>query len=192
MQAQLLASAAVEAPPQQQTMPTTGPFYSEEHESRDFSGQWGDGIFNCCSDPPSGVMTFMPCLWPVLLAKILDNMNGLVDTASRPVAPLGLNSDRFLIAAYAGSMFLAFLVPHIAVISIGILVIIALHTFRLVTQRYRIPETPACMQFSDVCLEATFLHPCFLSRLWRHVGRARGWVPPTRSVGVRNSETIVV
>ena len=178
------------SPPVQQAMPT-GPFYSEDLESRVYNGQWSDGLFECCSDPSSGIMTVIPCLWPVLLAKITYNMQGLIPASPLP-SHLGVPFDRYLVAAYAIVVLICFVLPFVSIIAYLIMIVIVLHTFAIVKQRYNLPEEPACMQLSDVCLTATFLHPCFISRIWRHVGRARGWVPPSHSVGVRDTETIVV
>ena len=175
--------ALLQAPEQHEALPTmrinppTGPHYSVDAESQLYTSSWSDNLFHCCSDPGTCCLGSVVCLWPFLIHQLLNRL-----PYGARLLPLGLSSPGLVVLVYAVACALYLFGRHLIVSSIGfaLMMFISVHIFGMVTSVYKL-RTP---QESEAWVQSFLCHPCFVARMARHVGRARGWIAPTFNVGV--------
>ena len=172
-------------------VPKTGPFYmSVEEEERLYVGRWSDGLFECFSDLGSCLLCSTPCLWPVLLFELLGRLR--LAQGQRLRLPLGLEQPTHVVWLYAAAVAVLLFIPHFSW-GAGIL------TARILYEVY--------LQVADIYkldtgnnfwapIQACCCQGCLLARLSRHVGRARGFIPPIMGFRVEaapaeNIQTVV-
>jgi hypothetical protein len=156
----------------------TGPFYSAEEEESRYTGNWSDELFHFLSHIGSCLMCTFVCFTPVLLWQVLSR---LPRGDSMQLLPLGLS--RVSVAALGYGLCVAALIfLHGALALLGVIgaVVILEQTARMVMGRYKLEDPPKV----ELWLQAICCHGCLLARLARHVGRARGFIPPLHGYGV--------
>jgi len=160
---------------EQQEM-ATGVYYSAEEEERTYTGRWSDEVFHFLSHPGSCLMCSFLCFWPVLLWQILSRL-----PRNAELLPLGLTRVSLATSGYAACLLACVLLhgPLALAGFVGSAVILE-QTARLVMGRYQIAEPSKV----ELWLQAVCCHGCLLARLARHVGRARGFIPPLHGFGV--------
>ena len=187
-----LLAQDIEAPVQE-SMPhqfETGPFYSAEDEERLYSGQWSDELFHCCSDVSSCVLCTFTCFWPVLIWNVLNRL----PSGSR-LLPLGLSSRVRVMIVYSIAC-VVYLVSEmhgiLAIFALLLMAVISMQIFGMVASVYKLRSPTE----NEAWVQAICCHPCFVARMVRHVGRARGFIAPAFTpvgvIQVQPSPTVVV
>ena len=161
-------------------VPSTGPFYlSEGDEENQYTGRWSDGLLDFFSDLSSCLMCVTPCLWPALLFSLLRRLQRI--EGLRLTLPLNFGKVTHIVWLYAAAVAVALFVPHCLYIGWLLCARIVYDVYIQVAHLYKIEET------GQPALQACFFHCCLLARLTRHVGRARGFLPPVMGFRVETA-----
>jgi len=165
--------------PEQVEMVVTGPFYSAEEEERRYTGAWSDELFHFLSHIGSCLMCSFVCFSPVLMWQVLSRLPRGEGTSD--LLPLGFTRVSLATAGYAICLlsFTFFHGPIALCGAIGSIVILE-QAARMVKSKYKLEEPNKI----ELWLQAICCHGCLLARLARHVGRARGFIPPISGYGV--------
>ena len=161
-----------------QVQMATGPFYSAEEEEARYTGKWSDELFHFLSHIGSCLMCSFTCFLPVLLWQVLSR---LPRHEATELLPLGLTRVSLAAIGYAvciGATF--FLHGPLAILGLIGAVLILEQTARMVMSKYKLEDPPKV----ELWLQTICCHGCLLARLARHVGRARGFIPPLHGYGV--------
>lgn len=154
----------------------TGPFYSADEEQSLYTGKWSDELFHFLSHLGSCLMCTFVCFLPVLMWQVLTRLPRRGD-----LLPLGLSTVSLATTGYTLCV-LAFGFAHGIVALLGYIgaVVILEQTARMVMSRYTLTDPTK----AELWLQAVCCHGCLIARLARHVGRARGFIPPLHAYGV--------
>lgn len=105
---------------------------------------------------------------PILLWQIYDRIR-----PSRLRLPLGVRAYGQVVAIYALCFFVGLTIPVMALVGLGLAAYILYETYRIVVDEYSIVNPPSQWL---VAVQACCCHPCVISQLSRHVGRANGFI----------------
>jgi hypothetical protein len=167
----------------QQVM-STGIVYVSDAEEKKYEGNWSDGICDCLSDLNSCLLCLMHCLQPVLLFETIGRMQRAYGRAFQ--LPFGLQKISYVAWLYAAGIGVILFAPHFAWTGWILVARILYDVYKQTTDIYKIPDEGcqgACM--------ACCMHSCLLARISRHVGRARGYIPPIMGFRVEAAHPVI-
>ena len=106
--------------------------------------------------------------------------------------PMGVRTTSAFIGLYCLCTFVL-IIPYVNYLGLVCLVFILYRIYMQTVEKFRIRQYPT---EGMVLVQAVFCHCCLLSQVARHVGRAKGYIPPLalveNEVLIRESDREVV
>ena len=166
------------------TVVLRGPYYNAEYERSLSNGAFSDELFSCCSDPLSAILS----IWPLSVITMWRIAERLPLTRF----PMGVRTTSAFIGLYCLCTFVL-IIPYVNYLGLVCLVFILYRIYMQTVEKFRIRQYPT---EGMVLVQAVFCHCCLLSQVARHVGRAKGYIPPLalveNEVLIRESDREVV